>query len=183
MKKFYESVVKYDKTSESGEPVKVTEQYILTGMDCADVEQKLLADIAPFVQSESEIVSIKVSKYSEFIPENILISNVTSVMQNTMTIEMKEEDKATPKYYGAKISFITLDEAKGKEKKTSVHYLVQAVSVEAANKTVKLFMHDTLSDYEVNNIVETKIVDVLLEDSVEDRILRIDKMLESGQPI
>ena len=162
MKKFFESVVKYDKLSDTGEPVKVTELYLLTGEDCTDVEQKILADIAPFVMSGSEVTSIKVSKYIEFIPENTLISHVRSVVDNV--IEMGSMEKVQTRYYGAKLSFITLDELSGKEKKTSVNYVVQAVSVEAANKTLTLFMQQSMGDYVVNNIVETKIVDVLLFD-------------------
>lgn len=160
MKKFFEAVVKYDKTSESGEPVKVSEQYLLQGKDCTDIETKLLEDIAPFVVSESEVVNIKVSKYLEFIPENTLISNVTSVIDNTITVDV--DKKANTRYYGAKLSYITLDEIKVKEKKVAVNYLVEAVSVEAANKTVVFYMKDSMADYQINNIVETKIVDVLL---------------------
>ena len=53
-----------------------------------------------------------------------------------------------------------LDEKTGKEKKHPANYLVHANSVQAAHKLMDLYMKDTMSDYVIERIDETKIVDV-----------------------
>lgn len=148
MNKFYESVVLYDKLNEEGEAKIVKEQFVFTGKDIADVETKTLKEVIPFKLTFSDVQNIKVSKYTEFISENAEISKTTG--------------KTTTRYYGVKVSFITIDEAKNKEKLTAYHYLVEAVSNEAAGRTVKQFMSDAIVDYKINNIIETKIADVIL---------------------
>jgi len=161
MKRFYEAVVKYDRMGEAGTPEKVTELYVLDSVSITDAEATLIADLEAFIKGECDVTSIKLSKYSEFIPENMFISAVQTAM-NTIEVNV-DEQKANSKYFAVKISFLVIDE-KGKEKKTPYHYIVQATSVEAANKTVWLFMKDSVADYQINNIVETKVIDVILMD-------------------
>jgi len=158
MIKFYEAVVKYDRMGEEGTPKKVTEQYLLDAVSIGETEKLLIAELEGM--GEIDITSIKLSKYCEFIPYNILTGAVVTG-ENQITID-SDETEDDHKYFDVKLSFITLDEMKGKEKKTAFRYITKASSVEAAGKTVKLFMAGSLADWEINNIIETKIVDVLL---------------------
>jgi hypothetical protein len=65
-------------------------------------------------------------------------------------------------FFKAKIQYITLDEKKGKEKRTGVNILVQASNMDEAQEVIKTRMADTLSDYVVVEVKETKIVNVFL---------------------
>ena len=56
--------------------------------------------------------------------------------------------------------FITIDEEKGKEKRTAVNYLVQARSVAGALKNIEEVFSTSVLDFTVANIAETKIMDV-----------------------
>jgi hypothetical protein len=159
MKRFYEAVVKYDRMGEAGTPEKVTELYVLDSVSITDAEATLIADLEPFIQGECDVTSIKLAKYAEFITYNMFLS-AKLVGENTIEVNADEE-QPNSKYFAVKISFLSIDD-KGKEKKTHYHYIVQATSIETANKTVMLFMKDSMCDYQINNIVETKVVDVIL---------------------
>ena len=58
----------------------------------------------------------------------------------------------------AKVSFVTLDETTGKEKKTSEQYLVQSDTLESAESDVKSFLND--GNTTISSISETVILDV-----------------------
>ena len=62
-------------------------------------------------------------------------------------------------------------------KKVPHHYLVHATSTDAAFRTVEIFLHDSIGDYEVNSIVETKIVDVIMEDVITKTARKLQKLL------
>lgn len=70
------------------------------------------------------------------------------------------EDEGDDKFFRATVAMITLDERTGKEKKTNVNFLVQAKNIETARRyVVDAFLNKQI-DYEINRLVETKILDV-----------------------
>lgn len=164
MKKFYESVVKYDKLSDEGEIVNVTEQYLLHAVSVTDAEKSLIADIAPSIKGECEVISARKSKYIEFVAENHAISMVDAEVRKMMNQNSRASDVAD-KYFAAKVSFITTsDDRKAKQKKTAYYYIIHATSVDAANDTLVEFLKESLGDWDINSVTETKIVDVLLQE-------------------
>jgi hypothetical protein len=64
------------------------------------------------------------------------------------------------RWYKAKLQFITLDEKSGKEKKSSVNYLVQAGSFNGAVKNLDEVMGGTMIDYVISSVAETSLLDV-----------------------
>ena len=64
------------------------------------------------------------------------------------------------KYYKVKVSFITLDERTGREKKTPAYMMVQASTIDEAKIRFADGMEGTMADYVVESITETKVVDV-----------------------
>lgn len=160
MKEFYESVVKYDTLSETGEPVKVNQQFLIDAMSCTEAEAITVREVQPFAKGEIKVTAVKLSKYSEFIPENEDISVVDSEAQRLLQQNSNASNSAD-KYFAVKLSYIETND-KGKPKKTPYHYIVHATSVNAANDTTVQFMKGSMADWEINNIVETKIVDVVL---------------------
>lgn len=160
MKKFYEAVVKYDRIGTDTNVERVTEQYLLSSVSCTDAEASLIKDLESFIKGECEVTSVKVSKYCEFIPENQSICLVDGAAKRLVNQNSTASDVAN-KYFAAKISFITVEEKKGKKKKTPYYYITHATSVDAANDTVCEFMKDSMTDWEINSVTETKIVDVI----------------------
>jgi hypothetical protein len=69
-------------------------------------------------------------------------------------------EEAADKWFKAKLTFITLDEKSGKEKKTSTNVLVQAADLRDATKKLDEGMKGTMADYEISSIAETPIIDV-----------------------
>lgn len=64
-------------------------------------------------------------------------------------------------YYKAKVKEIVQDEETGKAKKTTVEYLVDAVSVTDVEAQITLEYADVTFDWELCSVSETKVVKVL----------------------
>lgn len=141
--KNYECKVVLDRTLENGMTKKVTEQYVV--QDClglSESEARMAEYIAPFASGGFEVVSSRVAPYHEIVPD-----------RNAST----DPDR----WYRVKVSLITLDENSGRERRTARNLLVNACSVNAAHDVTVEYMKGCLSDYEIGNIDETKIMDVL----------------------
>lgn len=82
----------------------------------------------------------------------------SAVRKNYAELILNDKEK----FYEIKVAFITLDEKAGKEKRTHVNMLVQASSIDDAKSEHDEYMKDTLSDYEVVAVRETKIIDVIM---------------------
>lgn len=162
MIKFYETVVKYDAISDTGEPVKVQQQFLIDAMSCTEAEARTIKEVADLVKGQSEVSSVKVSKYLELIPENPLL-NMKVFGGNNVQVDL-DEDKQERKYYGVKISYIQVND-NGKTKRVPFHYITPATGVSQVQKAVFLHMKGSMADWEINNIVETKIIDVILTDA------------------
>lgn len=65
------------------------------------------------------------------------------------------------RFYKVKVSFITLDEKRAKEKVTSNNILVQADNISAALSIIETSMKTYLVDYVIESIADTKYVDVI----------------------
>lgn len=135
---WFEGKIRYEKTNEDGLTKKVTEQYVVNAYTFTEAESNLTDDMKPYIIGEFEITDLKKAAYTE--------------------IFFSEEEKAD-KWYKAKVNFIMLDEY-GKEKRSAVHYLVQAGSLQGAIKNIDEVMKGTMTDYESCSVQETKIMDV-----------------------
>ena len=69
------------------------------------------------------------------------------------------DDASADRFYKVKVSFITLDEKSGAEKKTNSFVLVQASDFKNAYDRFIDGMRGSMSDYEIVSIVETMIMD------------------------
>lgn len=137
MDKWYITGVQYYKTQENGQEKKVIEYYLVDAVSFAEAEERTVKEMQPFVSGEMVVASIKKEKLNE-------------------TFFFDTGDK----YYKVKINFVTLDEKSGREKKTAAYMLVQASTIEEAKERFEDGMKGTLSDYVVESIKETKIMDV-----------------------
>lgn len=151
---WFETKIRYEKMQEDGLQKATTEQYVVDALSFTEAENAIIEEMSSSISGEFKITDIKTAAYHEvFFSENM------------------NDDK----WYKAKLQFITLDEKSGKEKKSTVTYLVQANSFAAAVKNIQDEMGKTMIDYVIASVVETQIMDVfehhatLKKDSVDDK--------------
>ncbi len=138
MKSYFETTVKYETTADNGRVVKVSEKYLIDALSFTEAEAKTCEHVKPFISGEFIVSAIKRAKVNE------IFYNETG-----------------DKWFRAKVNFITLDEEKGVEKKTSVNMMIQAEDLKQARETLEQRMKDSMSDYEVEAVAETKILEVI----------------------
>jgi len=137
MNNWYECRVKFEKTLENGTQKKVTEVYLVDAMSFTEAENRIIEEMTPFISGEFEVSAVKKDRISEMFI-----------------------DPDGDKWYRAKVMFITLDEKSGAEKKAASTMLVQARDFQMAVKNLEDGMKGTMSDWEINTISETAIMDV-----------------------
>ena len=138
MNNWFECKVKYEKMLETGTQKKVTEAYLVDAMTFTDAEARIIEEMTPFISGEFEVTAVKKERISELF-----------------------QDPNGDKWYRCKVMFITLDEKRGVEKKSAITMLVQARSFEEAVKNLNDGMKGTMSDWEINTIAESPILDIL----------------------
>lgn len=139
MKHWFECKIRYEKTMENGMNKKVTEAYIVDALSFTEAEARIIEEMTPFISGEFTVSDIKRTNYYElFFSDEI----------------------AADRWFECKLTFITLDEKSGAEKKTSTNVLVQAADLRDAVKKVDEGMKGSMSDYIISSIAETAIMDV-----------------------
>ena len=133
--KYFEVKVKLQKTMEDGQQKKVSEQYVVETATFGEAERRIAECRKPYIEGEFEVTDIKIAGYVQII-----------------------NNQDADKFFKAKVSFVTLDETTGKEKKTSELYLVQSDTLESAESVVKSFLND--NNTTISSISETAILDV-----------------------
>ena len=137
MMNWYECKIKYEKTLETGTQKKVTEAYLVDAMTFTEAENRIIEEMTPYIVGEFEVTAVKKERISEMFI-----------------------DPQGDKWYRAKVNFITLDEKSGAEKKSASTMLVQASDFQRAVKNLEDGMKGTMSDWEINTISETALMDV-----------------------
>ena len=139
MNKWFECKVKYDKTMENGLVKKVSEPYLVDAISFTEAEKRFIEEIRPFMTGDFEVSDIKRVNYSE-------------VFFN--------DAESADRWFKCKLSFITLDEKSGAEKRTNSYALVQAADLREAIKHLDEQMKGTIMDYQIAAVTETMIMDV-----------------------
>ena len=136
---WFETKVRYNKTTEDGQTKKVTEAYTVEALSFSEAESAITEEMSHYVRGEFDVKAITRAPHGE-----IFFSDADS------------DDR----WYKAKLAFIAIDEKTEKEKRSNVVYLVQAASLDKARLYVKEVMSNTMIDYEVVSISETPLFDV-----------------------
>lgn len=139
MTSLFEAKIRYDKMQEDGAVKKVTEAYLVDALTFTEAEARIIEEMKPYISGEFSVVAIKRTKISEIFCN----------------------DKAEG-WWTVKVNFITLDEKTGAEKKAASLILVQADDSDSARDTFREGMKDTISDYEIAGINETKYLEVFM---------------------
>jgi hypothetical protein len=153
MHNWYECRVKYEKTLETGTNKKVTEAYLVDAMSFTEAENRIIEEMTPMITGEFEVTAVKKDRIAELFT-----------------------DEAGDRWYRCKVMFITVDEKTLQEKKSASIMLVQASDFQTAVKNLNENMRDTMSDWEINAITETTLMDVYMFDAA-----RIPAQAESAE--
>ena len=138
--KYFEVKVKMHKTQEDGTQKKVSEQYVVEAATFGEAERRITECLKPYIEGEFNVTDIKIAGYCQIV----------------------NGDENADKFFKAKVTFVTLDETTGKEKKTSELYLVQSETLESAESDVKNYLND--GNTTISSIAETAILDVFTLD-------------------
>lgn len=141
MDRWFEITVKAEIDNiENGKKKKVTEKYLVDAFSYTEAESRSL-EIFKDLYNSFEVVKINPIKVSEIF----------------FTGEAEY-------WYKCKVNYITLDEKKGKEKKTSCYMYIQAGNPKDAEAVLTKGMQGTLGDWNCESIVGTKIIEVFKYD-------------------
>lgn len=137
MNTLFECGIRYDKIMENGSIKKITEPYIVNAISFSEAEANITKEV--FVDGCLDVMTIKRVSYNEIV----LSDNYND-----------------DKWFCCKMTFIALDENSGKEKKIKSKVLVQASDLDDAKSKLDKIMRENASEYVVNSVIETPIVDV-----------------------
>lgn len=130
--------VKYDRPGENGLLTPTTEPYLVDAISYAEAEKRIFEEVKLYATSgELEIKDIRKTKITELF-----------------------YNEGGDKWYRCKVNYIIIDEDKGIEKKAPQIMMVQASDFKEAVNTLIERMKSEFSDYEIDTISETKILDV-----------------------
>lgn len=158
MKDWFEAKVTYEKTLENGKNKKVSESFLLDALSWTEAEQRICEHMKDYIDVDYTIADIKRVKLSEVF-----------------------DSDDGEKFFKAKIQFISLDEKNGTEKKISAYMLARANDIDQAQALIKLKMEDTMSDYVIAEVKETKIVEVYAFAENFDVCAFADKLIPNEQ--
>lgn len=129
--------VSYESMTPSGPMKKVRESYVIDAVSFTEAEARTIGELQPKIDRE-------------------LVVDAMSKVSFSGIIRTGKE-----RWYKAKLNYITIDERSGKEKRKSTFMLVEADSVEEANKIIVGFMGKGISqEYEIDTIGDYKIEEV-----------------------
>lgn len=139
MNNWYEVSIRYEKTMDNGAVKKVTEKYLCDALSLTESEARIIEEMTPFISGEFWVKSSKYSKYTEVFASN------------------EERDDM---WFKCQISYISIDEKTGREKRMPMNVLVQACDLRMAVKNLDEAMKGTMADYIIDSVSDSKILDV-----------------------
>ena len=138
---WYQVKARLERVIENGAIKSDSEVFLVKAETFGVAERIAMEEVAKYSMGGVDVVAIARKNYKE-----VFVSN--------------EAD--ADKWFKCKLSFLTIDENSGKEKKTAHLFLVKAVSALTAHQAVDAFMTTSLSaDYVIEQVEETKIIDVI----------------------
>ena len=136
---WFEVAVKFEKTADEGKVVKVSEKYLVGGLSFTDVESRIIKELEPFISGEFQVSAIKRYRLHELF-----------------------KNENGDKWFKAKVVYVTFDEEKQMERKRPAAIIAQACDLKEAREVIVEGMRNSMADYEIESISETKIIDIFV---------------------
>lgn len=139
---WYKFRVKYGKQLDNGKTKKVSEEYLVDAESFTETE-KLAAKAASklFETRSFDITAISREPISEII--------------------RNEDDDENNKWYKSVVAFVTENEETGEKKYSPQNIYVQATDTTDADSRLRDHMSNSMEEWLVKSIAETKVLDVL----------------------
>lgn len=154
MNEWFECKIKYEKTMDNGQVKKVTEPYLVDAINFTEAEKRIIEEMTPFMTGEFQVADIKRARYAELF---------------------ETPGDEADRWFKCKLTFVTLDEKSGAEKKTSQNVLVQAGDLRGAIKRLDEGMKGSMMDYVISSVAETPIMDVYhYQQSVPEHLKKVE---------
>lgn len=154
MNEWFECKIKYEKTMDNGQVKKVTEPYLVDAINFTEAEKRIIEEMTPFMTGEFQVADIKRARYAELF---------------------ETPGDEADRWFKCKLTFVTLDEKSGAEKKTSQNVLVQACDLRGAIKRLDEGMKGSMMDYVISSVAETPIMDVYhYQQAVPEHLKKIE---------
>lgn len=151
---WFECKIKYEKTMDNGQVKKVTEPYLVDAINFTEAEKRIIEEMTPFMTGEFQVADIKRARYAELF---------------------ETPGDEADRWFKCKLTFVTLDEKSGAEKKTSQNVLVQASDLRGAIKRLDEGMKGSMMDYVISSVAETPIMDVYhYQQAVPEHLKKIE---------
>lgn len=131
---YIKTAAHYEKTMENGKIRKVTEQFIVDALTCAQAEARTIEELTPYVSGDLEVTANKKVNIAEVLG-----------------------DKEADKFYLAKVAFITIDERTAKEKKSISQWLIGGTDFNDAYEMLLREINKCLADVEIVSLAESPI--------------------------
>ena len=139
MNEWFECKVKYERTMDDGKVKKVNEPYLVDALSFTEAEERIIEERKHYMSGEFQVSDIKRARYAELF---------------------ETDDASADRWFKVKLTFITLDEKTGAEKKTSQNVLVQAADLRDAVKRLDEGMKSSMMDYVISSVAESPLLDV-----------------------
>lgn len=136
----FEVGVRMERTLENGTLSKALEQYVVDALTFTEAEASIIREASVY-GTITDIATIKRSRCTELVG-----------------------DGSKEKWFKAKVNYITINEKTGNERKTPCYYFVNADSIAEAKSMVDDFFRETLIDYSIATLDETKVLEVFRHD-------------------
>ena len=136
---WFETKIRYEKTLEDGTQKKVTEQYTVDALSFTEAESTIVEEMSAYISGEFTITDIKKAAYKE-----------------VFFTDGNKDDK----WFKVKLQFIIIDEKTGKEKFSTVTYLVQSNTLQRAVTNIEEVMNTGMQDWKLASVAETTLMDV-----------------------
>ena len=137
---WYQVKVRLERFSDYGAIKSDSEVFLVKANSFATAERAAMEEVVKYATGGVDVVAIARKNYKEVFASN-------------------EED--ADKWFKCKLSFLTINEKSGTERKTAHLFLVKAASALTAHQAVDAFMSTSLSCYVIEQVEETKIIEVI----------------------
>lgn len=139
---WYKFRVKYGKQLDNGKTKKVSEEYLVDAESFTETEKRAAKAASKLFETRSfDITAISREPISEII--------------------RNENDDEDNKWYKAVVAFVTENEETGEKKYSPQNIYVQAIDTTDADSRLRDHMRNSMEEWVVKSIAETKVLDVL----------------------
>lgn len=147
MKIWFQCKIKHEKENDEGIRKMSTTQLLIDALSYTEAE-------ATCYQYGEQNIS------GEFMIKSISKTNIS---------EVQVDPEIDAEFFKCKISYLTVDENAGKEKKVSTYILVQGGNTKEVSKSLEEIYKNMLVPYTVDSIVKTAINEVSIEEVNSDQ--------------